>query len=131
MMQRGDPLELNFEDLEMKNWNIPMDKTQRVDEKNGVNCLVIIFTSRVMVMKMSKMVHFCIFCWCQKRISLSLDKIFTGIWKILFSSFRKCYGLLDFELPLARNEPLKMQSFVIILLTQQFLIFLPSISHKR
>ena len=131
MMQRGDPLELNFEDLEMKNWNIPMDKTQRVDEKNGVNCLVIIFTPRVMVMKMSKMVHFCIFCWCQKRISLSLDKIFTGIWKILFSSFRKCYGLLDFELPLARNEPLKMQSFVIILLTQQFLIFLPSISHKR
>ena len=42
------------------------------------------------------------------------------ILKILFSSFRKYYGLLDSELPLARYHPLKIQSFVIYLLTQQF-----------
>ena len=38
--------------------------------------------------------------------------------KILFSPFRKCHGLLDFELPLARCQPLKIQ--VIFLLIQQF-----------
>ena len=33
-MQLGDPMELNFEGLEMQKWNIPKDKAQRVDEKN-------------------------------------------------------------------------------------------------
>ena len=31
-----------------------MDRAQRVDEKNGVVCLIIMFTHRVMVIKMSK-----------------------------------------------------------------------------
>ena len=44
--------------------------------------------------------------------------------KILFSPFRKCHGLLDFELPL------KIQ--VIFLLIQQFFfIFLPSKLHEQ
>ena len=55
---RGDPMILNFKDLEMQKWNIPMDRTQRVDEKNGVICLVIMFTSGVMVIKMSKIPNF-------------------------------------------------------------------------
>ena len=33
-----------------------------VDEKNGVICLVSIFVSRVMVLKLSKIVHFLQFC---------------------------------------------------------------------
>ena len=33
------------------------------------------------------------------------------MWKILFSSFRKCYGLFGSELPLARYQPLKIQMF--------------------
>ena len=37
-MQRGYPKELNFEGLEMQKWNIPTDRAQRVDEKNGVIC---------------------------------------------------------------------------------------------
>ena len=88
--------------------NIPTDRAQKVDGKNGVICLFIVFTPWVMVIKMSKMVHFCIFCWCQQKISHSLDKIFTCIWKNLFSSLRKCYGLLDSELPLAGYQPLKI-----------------------
>ena len=32
-----------------------MDRVQRVDEKNGVICLFIMFTFRVIVVKMSKM----------------------------------------------------------------------------
>ena len=34
-MQKGDPIELNFEDLEIQKWNIPMDRAQGVDEKKG------------------------------------------------------------------------------------------------
>ena len=38
-----------------------MDRAQREDEKNGVICLVIMFTPRVMVIKMSKMANFLYF----------------------------------------------------------------------
>ena len=34
------------------------DRAQRRDEKNGVICLVIMFTSKVIVIKMSKMAYF-------------------------------------------------------------------------
>ena len=46
-------LKLNFEGLGMQRWNEPTDKAKRVDEKNVLICLVIMFTSRVMVIKMS------------------------------------------------------------------------------
>ena len=55
IMQRGNPMELNFEGLKIQKWNIATDGTQRVDEKNGFICLVIMLTPRVMVIKMSKM----------------------------------------------------------------------------
>ena len=38
---KGDLMELNFKVLEMQKWNIPTDRAQRVDEKNGVVCLII------------------------------------------------------------------------------------------
>ena len=57
-------MKLNFEGLEMqknktkqKKTNIPTDGAQRVYEKNGDIYLVIMFTSRVIVIKMSKMLH--------------------------------------------------------------------------
>ena len=40
--------------FEIQNWNLSADRAQRVHEKNGVICLVM-FTSRIMVIKMSKM----------------------------------------------------------------------------
>ena len=43
-MQSGNLMELNFEDLEIQKWNISTDRAQKVDEKNGVICLVIMFT---------------------------------------------------------------------------------------
>ena len=39
-----------------------MDRAKIVDEKNRVICLVIMITARIMVIKMSKMGYFCIFC---------------------------------------------------------------------
>ena len=57
LMQRGHPLELNFEGPQMQKWNVPTDRAQEVDEKNGVACLVIMFGHRAMVIKMSKMAY--------------------------------------------------------------------------
>ena len=39
-----------------------MERAQRVDEKNRVICLVIMFTAREMIIKISKRAHFCILC---------------------------------------------------------------------
>ena len=50
-MQKGDPIEVNFEGLEMQKWNIPTDRVLRVDKKNVIICLVIMFTYGVMVIK--------------------------------------------------------------------------------
>ena len=58
-------MEFNFEGLEIQKWNTSMDRAQRVDEKNGVICVVTLFTPGVMVIKMSKIFKFfCIFYWC-------------------------------------------------------------------
>ena len=54
-------MELNFEGLEMQKWNIPRVRAQRVGEKNGVICQVIMLTPALMVIKMSKMAHFLFF----------------------------------------------------------------------
>ena len=56
-MEKGELMELKFEGIEMRKWNILMDRAQRVDEKNGVICLFIMFTPEVMVMTMSSMAH--------------------------------------------------------------------------
>ena len=52
-------MELNFAAVEMQKQNIPIDRAQRVDERNGVICLVTVFTPRFMVIKISKMVITC------------------------------------------------------------------------
>ena len=54
-------MELNFKGFEMQNLNILADRVQRVDENNGIICLVIMFTSRFIAIKMSKVAHFLYF----------------------------------------------------------------------
>ena len=49
----GGHLKLNFEGPGIQRWNKPTDRDQKVDEKNVFICLVIMFTSRVIVIKMS------------------------------------------------------------------------------
>ena len=49
-----DPLELNFEGLEMLKLNNPTDGAQGLDEENLVICLVIMFTLRIKVIEMSQ-----------------------------------------------------------------------------
>ena len=55
------PIELNFEDFEIQKLNIPTDRAQKVYQKNGFICLVVMFKSRVMVFKCQKWLIFCIF----------------------------------------------------------------------
>ena len=88
-----------------------MDSAQRVDEKNGAICLVIIFTPGVMVIKMSKMAHFLYFLQMTAKNQLQFGH---NIWvhlKDLIQRFQKCYGLLDSELSLARCQSLKIEDF--------------------
>ena len=49
------PLKMDF--------NKPTDRAQRVDKKNVFICLVIMFTSRVMVIKISNNGSLWYFCW--------------------------------------------------------------------
>ena len=37
-------MELNFEVPEMQKWNIPTDRAQWIDEKNGAICLALLFS---------------------------------------------------------------------------------------
>ena len=104
---------LNFEGLEMQKWNIPTERAQRVDKKNGVICLIIMFTPRIAVIIDIKGLFFVFPADDSKIVYHSLGKIFKCIWKNLFGSFRKCYGLLGSEVPWARCQALKTQYFSI------------------
>ena len=44
-----------------RSWNIQTDWAQRVDEKNGIICLLFVVAPGVIVIKMSKMTDFFIF----------------------------------------------------------------------
>ena len=71
---KGNPMELSFKGLEIQKWNIPTDRAQRVDKKNGVTCLIIMFTPGVTVIKMSKIVHFLYFQLVTAKFSHNLSK---------------------------------------------------------
>ena len=57
-MQNGNPMGLNFDRLEMQKRNIPIDRAQTVYEKNGVICLVIIFSPGVKIQKIAHFMYF-------------------------------------------------------------------------
>ena len=106
----------------MQKWNISTYRAQRVDEKNDVICLVM-FTSKVMVIRMSKMAHLMYFLLNTEKNRPSLGKIFKCIWKVLFGPFTKYYGLWSSVLPLANCQHLKIQDFTSPLLIQHSLFF--------
>ena len=59
---KGNLVELNFGGLEMQKWNTPTERAQKLDEKNGVICLFIIFTlPELWSLKCQKWLVFCIF----------------------------------------------------------------------
>ena len=50
--ENAGSLKLDFEGFGMQKWNKLTDRAQRVDEKNMLISLVIMFTSRLIVIKM-------------------------------------------------------------------------------
>ena len=113
-------MELNFERIEMQKWNIPTDRAERVDGQNGVICLVIMFTLRVMVIKMSKMAHFLYFQLIPAKNQSQFKCIFTCIWKILFSSLGKMLWIVGSWATISNTSTLEDKDFHYFLLTQQF-----------
>ena len=110
-------MELKFEGLKMQKLNTQMDRAQRVNEKNGDICLVIMFTPQVMVIKMSNSSFFVFSADTNKKsvtfLTICLhasDRSYRGS---IFSSPRECCELLDSELPLATYRPWKIQKVII------------------
>ena len=108
----------NFKLLECKN-KIYQRIELKVDEKNDIIRLLM-FTSKVMVIRMSKMAHLMYFLLNTEKNRPSLGKIFKCIWKVLFGPFTKYYGLWSSVLPLANCQHLETQDFTSPLLTQHF-----------
>ena len=65
-------------------------------QKNRTIYLVIMFTPRAMIIKMSKMASLFVFFADECKKSHSLGKTFTCISKISFGSLRKYYELFGF-----------------------------------
>ena len=125
--------------FEMQKWNISAYKAQKVNEKKNVIRLVM-SSSKVMVIRISKMAHLMYFLLNTEKNRPSLGKIFKCIWKVLFGPFTKYYELWSSVLPFADFQNLKIQDFTSPLLTQYFLkffvylfilIFLHKISHEQ
>ena len=56
----GDHIKMNFDYFQTQRWML--QTAEKVDEKNGVICLVSQFPSWVIVLKLSRKVHFSQFC---------------------------------------------------------------------
>ena len=78
----GDCMKLNCEGLEIQKWNIPMNRAEKLDEKNGVTCLVTMFAAAVMVFEMSKNGLFFVF-------SADNSKILVTVWARYLSAPRE------------------------------------------
>ena len=76
MEQRGDHMKMNFEYFQIQKWILQTVRSEKVDEKNGVICLVSMFPSWVMVLKLSKKVHFLQFCADLSKKSKSVKAIY-------------------------------------------------------
>ena len=74
----------------MQKWNMPMNKVQKVGEKNAYICLVTMFPPAATVLKCLKWFIF---------------------WFYYLAFFAKCYGVLGSEGVLARFQDLKIQDF--------------------
>ena len=76
MDQRGDHIKINFDYFQIQKWMLQTVRAEKVDEKNGVICLVSMFPSWVMVLKLSKKVHFLQFCADLSKKSKSVKAIY-------------------------------------------------------
>ena len=111
-------MELNFEGLEMQKWNIPTDRAQRWDGKNGVICLVM-FTPKVMVVKMSKIAHFLYFLLMPAKNQSQFGQNTYVHLKDLIQLSQKMIWIVGFWDTISKILTLEDTEFHYFLLTQQ------------
>ena len=80
---------MNFEHFQIQKWTLQTVRLEKVDEKNGIICLVSMFPSWVMVLKLSKKVHFLQFCADLSKKSKSIKAIY------IYASERSRYALSE------------------------------------
>ena len=76
MDQRGDHMKINFDCFHIQKWRLQTVRVEKVDEKNGVICLVFMFPSWVIVLKLSKKVHFLQLCAAPRKKSKPIKAIY-------------------------------------------------------
>ena len=76
MDQTGDHMKMNFDISKYKNECYKQLERKKVDEKNGVFCLVSMFPSWVMVLKLSVKRHFMLFCADLSKKTKSVKAIY-------------------------------------------------------
>ena len=57
MKKKGDRIKINFENFQTQKWMLQTVRAEKVHEKNGAICLVFMFFSLVIILKLSKKVH--------------------------------------------------------------------------
>ena len=82
-------MKINFEYFQIQKWILQTVRSEKVDEKNGVICLVSMFPSWVMVLKLSKKVHFLQFCADLSNKSRFIKAIY------IYASERSRYALSE------------------------------------
>ena len=103
-MQRGNPMEMNMKGLEMQNWNIPMDRAQKVDDKNRVICLVTLFSPGVMVIKISEMAHSLYLLLMKTKSQSQFGEIICVHLKDIIEFFQKMVWLIVTGHEISREE---------------------------
>ena len=106
--QRGPQETESSKFFKSRNWYYWQIERKKWMKKMGLLFLFSMFHFWFMVLKMSKIVRFLlIFSWLQQILCLDLWYENKLIRKILLSSIRKWYGLLDSELPFRKYPDLK------------------------
>ena len=80
---------MNFDYFQIPKWMLQTGKVEKVHEKNGVICLVFMFPYWVMVLKLSKKVHFLQFCTDFSKKPKSVKAIYILHLKVLITLFQK------------------------------------------
>ena len=82
-------MKMNFEYFQIQKWILETVRSEKVNRKNGVICLVPMFPSWVMVLKLSKKVHFLQFCADLSKKCKSIKDIY------IYASARSRYALSE------------------------------------
>ena len=89
--KKGYHLKINFEYFWIQKWMLQTVRAEKVDEKNGVICLVSIFPSWVMVLRLCKKFIFCNFVLTSAR-NLPISKFIKN--KLKQFTYRHLKGLV-------------------------------------